>query len=82
MKHCIIALKASKTPHDVAELSLYTFESFAEKINSHSIFQIPQYENDAINIHLFLTEHLPDETLIELKKLLFPKSKPLCERDK
>jgi hypothetical protein len=71
MKHCICVLKDNKTPHDEAELSLTTVLAYQEK---HPLVPMnlikPDYSGDAINIGNFLYDHLPPETLKELKNLL------------
>ena len=72
MKHLICALKGNKTIHDSAELTLYTVEEYNKLMNGTVILDKSNYnpKGDAVNINMFLTEHLPDETLVELKKLL------------
>ena len=72
VKHSILALKGNKTCHDVAELTLMTVEHYRENLPPINLIK-PNYEGDAANVHLFLTEHLPEETLKELKLLLFAK---------
>lgn len=69
MKHIICALKGAKTIQDEAELTLYTVERYKEKTNN-KFPVIINHRGDAKNIHHFLTEHLPEETLAGLKTLL------------
>jgi len=73
MKHCICALKNNKTLHDEAELTLYTAEKYRKLTGIKTGFYSNHNfkpEGDAINIHKFLVDHLPAETLKELIKIL------------
>ena len=69
-KHCISALKSNKTIHDEAELSLLTEETYNNLPGNYGIKAKPDYLSDAANVYFFLTEHLPEQTLVELKRLL------------